>query len=243
MASTCARWRKSLSTSCLRRRTSRASCARTRTTWASTGSCTSTSSTRATCAASSRTRRSSGSTGRGSRRPSRGGAFQNKGVLLTVAVIVVLTMFVFAAFRWGGSDKQPELPPLTNTPQTKKAAKKPVAKLVAAGINGGAYVAVYRGARTGRADLRGHARERQETALRGPPPLGLRLRARQPPAQAERPCSPGAGSGDRVPAVARSHAHARQARTAGLTLRAARMFLGTNRPVISDACTGKARAC
>ncbi len=35
--------------------------------------------------------------------PSRGGAFQNKAVLLTVAVIVVLTVFVFAAFRWGGS--------------------------------------------------------------------------------------------------------------------------------------------
>jgi len=82
--------------------------------------------------------------------PSRGGAFQNKGVLLTVAVIVVLTMFVFAAFRWGGADNQPEVLPLTQTTQAKKTAKKPVAKLVAAGINGGAYVAVYRGARTGR---------------------------------------------------------------------------------------------
>ena len=37
--------------------------------------------------------------------PSRGGAFQNRAVLLTVAAIVALTVFVFAAFRWGGPDK------------------------------------------------------------------------------------------------------------------------------------------
>ena len=81
--------------------------------------------------------------------PSRGSAFQNKAVLWTVAAIVGLTVFVFAAFRWGGPDNQPEVLPLTKT-QAKKPVKKPVAKLVAAGINGGAYVAVYRGSRTGR---------------------------------------------------------------------------------------------
>ena len=81
--------------------------------------------------------------------PSRGGALQNKAVLLTVAAIVALTIFVFAAFRWGGPDNQAEVLPLTKT-QTTKPAKKPLAKLVAAGVNGGAYVAVYRGARTGR---------------------------------------------------------------------------------------------
>src|SRR5690349_10833745 len=67
--------------------------------------------------------------------PSRGSAFQNKAVLWTVAAIVGLTVFVFAAFRWGGPDNQPEVLPLTKT-QAKKPVKKPVAKLVAAGING-----------------------------------------------------------------------------------------------------------
>ena len=131
--------------------------------------------------------------------PSRGGAFQNKGVLLTVAVIVVLTMFVFAAFRWGGSDKQPELPPLTNTPQTKKAAKKPVAKLVAAGINGGAYVAVYRGARTGRPIYEGTLENGKRQRFVGrhlwvyvfaPANLRLKLNGRVRPV-------PGAGTGSR----------------------------------------------
>ena len=81
--------------------------------------------------------------------PSRGGAFQNKAVLLTVAIIAGLTIFVFAAAKWGGQASQNNvLPP--PPPKTKKHVKKPVAKLVAAGINGGAYVAVYRGSRTGR---------------------------------------------------------------------------------------------
>ena len=131
--------------------------------------------------------------------PSRGGAFQNKGVLLTVAVIVVLTMFVFAAFRWGGSDKQPELPPLTKTPQAKKAAKKPVAKLVAAGINGGAYVAVYRGARTGRPIYEGTLENGKRQRFVGrhlwvyvfaPANLRLKLNGRVRPV-------PGAGTGSR----------------------------------------------
>ena len=130
--------------------------------------------------------------------PSRGGAFQNKAVLLTVAVIVVLTMFVFAAFRWGGSDKQPELLPLT-----KHAAGEEGRQEAGGEARRGRHQRrrlrrrLPRGAH-GAADLRGDARERQEAALRGTPPLGLRLRARQPPAQAERPRAPGAGSGDRV---------------------------------------------
>ena len=81
--------------------------------------------------------------------PSRGSAFQNKAVLLTVAIIAGLTIFVFAAAKWGGQANQNNvLPP--PPPKAKKHVKKPVAKLVAAGINGGAYVAVYRGSRTGR---------------------------------------------------------------------------------------------
>ena len=83
-------------------------------------------------------------------RPNRGGAFQNRAVLITVAVIVGLTVFVFAAFRWGGPGDQNAVPPLNPPPAKKAAKKKPVAKLVAAGVNGGAYLAVYRGARTGR---------------------------------------------------------------------------------------------
>jgi hypothetical protein len=82
-------------------------------------------------------------------RPSRGGAFQNKAVMLTVAAIAGLTVFVFAAAKWGGPGDQNAVPPL-QTPQPKKTAKKPVVNLVAAGVNGGAYLAVYRGPRTGR---------------------------------------------------------------------------------------------
>jgi Helix-turn-helix domain len=131
--------------------------------------------------------------------PSRGGAFQNRAVLLTVAAIVALTVFVFAAFRWGGSDNQPELLPLTNTTQAKKAAKKPVAKLVAAGVNGGAYVAVYRGARTGRPIYEGTLENGQRQRFVGrhlwvyvfaPANLRLKLNGRVRPV-------PGAGTGSR----------------------------------------------
>jgi hypothetical protein len=83
-------------------------------------------------------------------RQGRGGALQNKAVIVTVAVIAGLTVFVFAAAKWGGAGNQNEVPPLTNQPKAKAPAKKPMAKLVAAGVNGGAYVAVYRGPRTGR---------------------------------------------------------------------------------------------
>jgi helix-turn-helix protein len=83
-------------------------------------------------------------------RPSRAGAFPNKAVMLTVAVIAGLTVFVFVAAKWGGPGNPDEVLPLTKTPPAQKAKKKPVAKLVAAGVNGGAYLAVYRGARTGR---------------------------------------------------------------------------------------------
>jgi Helix-turn-helix domain len=81
--------------------------------------------------------------------PGRGGAFQNRAVLITVAAIAGLTLFVFTAWVWGGSgDRNPVLVPPPKA--TKKAPPKPVAKLVASGINGGAYVVVYRGSRTGR---------------------------------------------------------------------------------------------
>jgi len=131
--------------------------------------------------------------------PSRGGAFQNRAVLLTLSAIVALTVFVFAAFRWGGADNQPEVLPLTQTTQAKKAAKKPVAKLVAAGINGGAYVAVYRGARTGRPIYEGTLENGKRQRFVGrhlwvyvfaPANLRLKLNGRVRPV-------PGAGTGSR----------------------------------------------
>jgi hypothetical protein len=73
----------------------------------------------------------------------RGGGFQSKAVLLTVAVIAGLTVFIFAAWMWGGSD-QNDLPPLSNPPPAAKA-KKPTARLVAWGVGGGSVVVVRRG--------------------------------------------------------------------------------------------------
>ena len=82
-------------------------------------------------------------------RPGRGGAFQNKAVMITLAAIAGLTVFVFAAWMWGGpGDQNPVLPPPPKAP--KKAPPKPMAKLVASGVKGGAYVVVYRGSRTGK---------------------------------------------------------------------------------------------
>jgi cytoskeleton protein RodZ len=81
--------------------------------------------------------------------PRRGSALQSKAVMLTVAAIAGVTVFVFVAARWGGSGDKPVI--AVNTPkQKKKPPPKPMAKLVASAVNGGSYVAVYRGSRTGR---------------------------------------------------------------------------------------------
>jgi len=82
-------------------------------------------------------------------RPGRGGAFQNKAVMITLAAIAGLTVFVFAAWIWGGSGNQNTVLSVTTTPK-KKAPPKPMANLVASGVKGGAYVVVYRGPRTGK---------------------------------------------------------------------------------------------
>ena len=79
----------------------------------------------------------------------RGGAFQNKAVMLTVAAIAGVTVFVFAAAKWGGSGNKTGFTPLNNT-APKKKAHTPVANLVLSGVNGGAYVVVYHGSRTSR---------------------------------------------------------------------------------------------
>jgi hypothetical protein len=82
--------------------------------------------------------------------PGRGGAFQNKAVMITLAAIAGLTVFVFAAWIWGGSGNPNTVLPMNTKPKEKKAPPKPMANLVARGINGGAYVVVYRGRRTGK---------------------------------------------------------------------------------------------
>jgi cytoskeleton protein RodZ len=132
-------------------------------------------------------------------RQSRGSALQNKAVVVTVAVIAGLTVFVFAAAKWGGPGNQNEVPPLTNQPKTKAPAKKPVAKLVAAGVNGGAYVAVYRGPRTGRPIYEGTLENGQRQRFVGRhlwvyvfAPANLRLKLNGKVRQV-----PGAGTGSR----------------------------------------------
>jgi hypothetical protein len=81
-------------------------------------------------------------------RPGRGGAFQNKAVLITLVAIAGLTIFVFVAWISGGPGDQNTFS--VNTKPKKKAPPKPTAKLVAKGVKGGAYVVVYRGTRTGK---------------------------------------------------------------------------------------------
>jgi hypothetical protein len=77
----------------------------------------------------------------------RGGALQGRAVMSTVAVIVGFTVFVFAAFKWGGNEPAPSGAPLSNT-APKKPAQKPLARLVASSVGAGSYLAVYRGSRT-----------------------------------------------------------------------------------------------
>jgi hypothetical protein len=74
----------------------------------------------------------------------RGGGLQGRAVLATIAVIAGLTVFVFAAWRWGGDDGTPVF---RGPPPPATAKKKPTAKLVASAVAGGAYVIVYRGSR------------------------------------------------------------------------------------------------
>jgi Helix-turn-helix domain len=132
-------------------------------------------------------------------RPSRGGAFQNKAVMLTVAVIAGLTLFVFVAAKWGGPGDPNEVLPLTNEPKAKAPPKKPVAKLVAGAVNGGAYLAVYRGSRTGRPIYEGTLENGRRQRFVGrhlwvyvfaPANLRLKLNGKVRPV-------PGAGTGSR----------------------------------------------
>ena len=77
----------------------------------------------------------------------RGGTFQGKAVLLTVAIIAGLTVFFFAAWVWGGNGS-PEGIPLNPPPVEKPRQPKPTARLVASGVAGGAFIVVRSGSRT-----------------------------------------------------------------------------------------------
>jgi hypothetical protein len=72
----------------------------------------------------------------------------NRVVMLTLALIAGLTAFVFIAFKWGGGPDEPNV--LLSNPPPAKAPARPVARLTLSGVRGGAYVAVYRGSRSGR---------------------------------------------------------------------------------------------
>jgi helix-turn-helix protein len=128
--------------------------------------------------------------------PGRGGGPQGKAVMVTVAVIAGLTVFVFAAWMWGGTGDSPSIP--INHPP--KVATKPTAHLVASAVAGGAYVVVYRGSREGKKPIyegtleQGHARkfDGRHLWLYVFKPANLRLRLNGRPQVV-----PGAGTGAR----------------------------------------------
>jgi len=127
----------------------------------------------------------------------RTGSFQGKAVLLTIAVIVGLTVFVFAAAKYGGKNG----PSVLNVnPPPAPPKSKPTAKLVVSAPAGrSSYIVVYRGSRSGRPVYQGTLEQRQRQVFVGqrlwiyvfaPANLRLRLNGR---AQAV----PGQGKGAR----------------------------------------------
>jgi hypothetical protein len=128
--------------------------------------------------------------------PGRGGGVQAKAVMLTVAAIAGLTVFVFAAWMWGGNGNTPEV----IIPPPPPPAQKPTAKLVASAVAGGAYVAVYKGSRERKKPIyegtleKGHPRtfEGRRLWLYVFAPANLRLRLNGSPRVV-----PGAGTGAR----------------------------------------------
>ena len=132
-------------------------------------------------------------------RPGRGGAFQNKGVIITLAAIAGLTVFVFAAWIWGGSGNQNTALSVNTKTKKKKAHPKPMANLVASGVKGGAYVVVYRGRRTGKPIYEGTLESGRRHRFVGPhlwvyvfAPANLRLKL-----NGRSRVVPGAGTGSR----------------------------------------------
>jgi hypothetical protein len=130
-----------------------------------------------------------------------GGGLQGKAVMLTVALITGLTLFVFAAFRWGGDEGQPGFTPLSSTTQPTKPAQKPkpLARLVASSVGGGSYLIVHRGSRTSRPIYQGTLESGTRKRFVGRrlwiyvyAPANLRLRLNRRPVLV-----PGSGTGPR----------------------------------------------
>ena len=127
-----------------------------------------------------------------------GGTFQGRAVLLTLAAIAGLTVFVFAAWKWGGNESQ-ELPPLKTPPAAKPKAPKPKARLVASGVAGGSYIVVRRGSRTSKPIYSGTLENGKKQRFEGRrlwiyvyAPANLRLRV-----NGRARAVPGAGTGAR----------------------------------------------
>jgi cytoskeleton protein RodZ len=131
------------------------------------------------------------------RAANRSGGLQGKAVMLTVAVIAGLTVFVFAAWMWGGNENTPDL---VMNPPPAPAERKPAARLVASAVAGGAYVVVYKGSRERKKPIyegtleKGHPRtfEGRRLWLYVFAPANLRLRLNGKPQAV-----PGAGTGAR----------------------------------------------
>ena len=144
-------------------------------------------------------------------RPGRGGAFQNKSVMITLVAIAGLTIFVFAAWMWGGSE-QPEHSALGQHAEGEEGAAEADGQARCQGRQGrGVRRRLPRDAHR-EADLRRHARERSGSPVRRPPSVGLRVRTREPEAEVERPLARRARRGDGLTAMARSDAPASPAR-------------------------------
>ena len=140
-------------------------------------------------------------------RPGRGGAFQNKAVIITLVAIAGLTIFVFVGVGVGRV-RQPEHGALGQHAEGEEGAAEADGQARRQGRQGrGVRRRLPRDAHR-EADLRRHARERPGSPVRRPPSVGLRVRAGEPEAEAERPLARRARRRDRVTAMARSDAAA-----------------------------------
>ena len=83
----------------------------------------------------------------------RSSAFQGKAVMLTLAGIAAVTVFVFAAAKFGGHSDANVV--LNNPPAVTKPHRSPSARLVVSAVGGNSYLAVYRGSRTSKPIFQG----------------------------------------------------------------------------------------
>ncbi|HEV8601874.1 MAG TPA: helix-turn-helix domain-containing protein [Gaiellaceae bacterium] len=128
--------------------------------------------------------------------PGSSASFQGKVVVMTLAVILGLTVIVFAAAKFG---KDPKPNVLLNNSPSRKHSQRPLARLVVSAVNGDCYLAVYRGARSGKPLYEGTLELGQSRRFAGGrlwvyvfAPLNLRLRLNGRPVDV-----PGRGQGPR----------------------------------------------